>query len=130
MYDWKLSAELSAQYWDSVPTDNPNTINGFNGTFNFSSHELIPSALRNFITEYFYKYARFSRIPLDEINNVLNEVWEGPGSMSKIVRLTGEVRDARRKNIDTEDVKVSENDVPAYEDDDDDLEIEIDIAED
>ena len=82
-------------YWDTAPTDQPWLLNGFNGTWAFSDHNLIPDALRNFIWENFPKHERFRRIPLDEINALMNDVWEGPGSMSKVEQLYQEMRAAR-----------------------------------
>lgn len=90
---------MSTSYWDNQPTDRPWLLNGFNGTWNFSDHSLIPDALHNFIWEHFPKVERFKRIPLDEINALMNDVWEGPGSMSKIERLYQEMRAARLEGI-------------------------------
>jgi len=70
-----------------LPTDNEHTINGFNGEFAFSDHKLVPECLRNFLMESFpQKNARdaFYRIPLKDINDLLNAVWQGSGSMAKI----------------------------------------------
>ena len=82
-------------YWENQPTDNPNTLNGFNGTWAFSDHRLIPESLRNFINESFPKIEKFRRIPLEDINALMNDVWEGPGSMVKVSRITQELRRAR-----------------------------------
>jgi hypothetical protein len=87
-------------YWERQPTDNPFTLNGFKGTWAFTDHNLIPDALRNFIWESFPKYERFRRIPLDEINALMNDVWEGPGSMPKIIKLYREMRAERLKSLD------------------------------
>ena len=87
-------------YWETQRTDLPHTLNGFNGTWAFSNHNLIPDGLRNFITESFPKIERFNRIPLDDINALMNDVWEGPGSMVKIARLTKEMRTARQAGLD------------------------------
>ena len=99
-------------YWERQPTDKPYTVNGFNGTWNFTDHNLIPNSLTNFIVESFPKIERFKRIPLDEINTLMNSVWEGPGSMTKIMRLTKEIRAERfskraaeSSGKDTSDVK-------------------------
>jgi len=87
-------------YWERQPTDNPFTLNGFKGTWAFTDHNLIPEALCNFIWESFPKYERFRRIPLDEINALMNEVWDGPGSMPKIISLYREMRAERLKGLD------------------------------
>jgi len=97
-------------YWESQPTDLPYTLNGFSGTWNFGDHSLIPEGLRNYIFENFPKHERFNRIPLDEINSLMNEVWEGPGSMVKIERLYHELRVKRASSdssntVDRADVK-------------------------
>lgn len=82
-------------YWEDQPTDNPHTLNGFDGTWNFSDHRLIPESLRNFIFESFPKVEKFRRIPLEDINALMNDVWEGPGSMPKIQKLYNEMRAER-----------------------------------
>lgn len=88
-------------YWENQPTDQPHSLNGFKGTWAFSDHNLIPDGLRNFIMESFPKVEKFKRISLDQINALMNDVWEGPGSMPKIARLTKEMRIARQSGIDT-----------------------------
>ena len=100
----------SLTYWEKQPTDQPHLLNGFKGTWAFSDHNLIPDALRNFIIESFPKIERFKRIPLDEINALMNEVWEGPGSMVKIEKLFLEMKSERLSRIksgtnDNSDVK-------------------------
>ena len=86
-------------YWEKQPTDQPWTLNGFNGTWNFSDHALIPEALKNFIFEFYPKVERFKRIPLDEINKLMNDVWDGPGSMVKVEKIYHEMRNARLNQI-------------------------------
>jgi len=100
MYNYNTATESSVAFWQEQATDNQNTVNGFNGTWAISDHSLIPSSLNDFIAETFYGYIRLTRIPLEDINNALNEVWEGPGSMAKIVKLTYEKRQARQATID------------------------------
>jgi len=92
-------------YWERQPTDKPYTLNGFNGTWNFSDHNLIPEPLRNFIIEMFPKIDKFKRIPLEDINALMNDVWEGPGSMPKLMRLIQESRAARIGTLDDINVK-------------------------
>jgi hypothetical protein len=82
-------------YWESQPTDQPHLLNGFKGTWAFSDHNLIPEPIRNFIIEMFPKVEKFKRIPLEDINTLMNDVWEGPGSMPKLMRLMQESRAAR-----------------------------------
>ena len=87
-------------YWERQPTDQPWTLNGFNGTWNFSDHRLIPESLRNFIMESFPKIEKFRRIPLEDINALMNDVWEGPGSMQKIQNLYNDMRAERYGKAD------------------------------
>ena len=96
MYNYKTATESSVAFWQAQPTDNPGSVNGFKGTWAISDHSLIPSSLHDFIAETFYGYTRITRIPLEDINNALNEVWEGPGSMVKITKLVHEIRQMRQ----------------------------------
>ena len=70
--------------------DIPWSVNGFRGTWQFSDHNLIPSILHGFLTRYF-GIARLKRVPLDEINKLMNDVWDGPGSLEKLFRLEAEM---------------------------------------
>ena len=70
--------------------DNPNTINGFNGTFQISDHQRIAEPLREYLM-YKFNTARLRKVPIEDINDALNEVWEGPGSLEKILRLAYEM---------------------------------------
>lgn len=70
--------------------DNPFSVNGFRGTWQFSDYNLIPSTLHGFLTRYF-GIGKIKRIPLEEINKLMNEVWEGPGSLEKLFRLEAEM---------------------------------------
>lgn len=83
-------------YWEKQPTDNPYLLNGFNGTWAFSNHDLISNELRNFIMESFHPEEKFKRIPLEDINKLMNDVWEGPGSMVKIQKMFEEMFAARQ----------------------------------
>lgn len=95
-------------YWSNTPTDQPWLLNGFKGTWAFSDHSLIPEILQEFLIEYFYKQLGEERkrhiynISLDKINDVMNEVWEGPGSMKKVVEMTYNMRQNRLNGIDFE----------------------------
>jgi hypothetical protein len=86
-------------YWEKQPTDNPYLLNGFNGTWAFSDHNLISNELRNFIMESFHPEEKFKRIPLEDINKLMNDVWEGPGSMVKIQKMFEEMKAARFKKV-------------------------------
>jgi glucan phosphorylase len=81
-------------FWAKQPIDDPQTIAGFNGTFAFTNHLLIPQGVTEFLLEHFHKKC-FQAIELDEINELMNEIWEGPGSMNKLATLTNEMRLAR-----------------------------------
>tara|TARA_B110000503_G_scaffold2403_1_gene3183 strand:+ start:1628 stop:2032 length:405 start_codon:yes stop_codon:yes gene_type:complete len=71
--------------------DNPHTVNGFRGTWAISAHSLIPEVFNGLLTRHFGQY-RIRRIPLDQINELLNELWEGPGSLEKIFNLEHEYK--------------------------------------
>ena len=104
------------EYWERQPTDRPWLLNGFNGTWNFRDHNLIPESLHNFIFEHFPKIEKFKRIPLEDINKIMNDVWEGPGSMPKIVRLYHEMLSARRApKAETEESKESVRTIDQYD---------------
>lgn len=94
------NSAVSVEYWNKQPTDQPWLLNGFNGTWAFSDHNLIPGPLQDFISESFPKIDRFRRIPLEDINTLINDVWEGPGSMSKIQKLYNDMRIERGGKTD------------------------------
>ena len=91
----------AVEYWSKQPTDQPWLLNGFRGTFAYSDHRRIPEALLEFLLEHFYKRLGDARkhhiksIELDEINELLNDIWDGPGSMSKIAKMTQDMRMTR-----------------------------------
>ena len=93
----------TVSYWDAQPTDKPYLLNGFNGTWALSEHSMISGELMNYLHEVFHKEERLKRVPIEQINKCLNDVWEGPGSMSKIARLTVEMRNARLSKKITDD---------------------------
>jgi hypothetical protein len=70
--------------------ENPHHPAGFRGTWAFSDHSLIPEVLFGFLQRHF-GIMRLRRISLDQINSLMNEVWEGPGSLEKIFRLEQEM---------------------------------------
>lgn len=123
------------EYWESQPTDQPWLLNGFKGTWAISDHSLIPAEVMEFLLESFrnrlgeMRKSHIKIISLDEINDLLNEVWEGPGSVSKIVNLTYDMRQSRYKtdpasekdplkgyNIPTIESNLGENVVDKLED--------------
>lgn len=95
-------------YWENAPTDKPWLLNGFKGTWNFSDHSLIPAELNNFLHEAFHPVERLKRVPLEEINKVMNQVWDGPGSMVKLEKLTAEMRNARMDKVMSTPIKLDE----------------------
>mgnify|MGYP005634152163 FL=1 len=98
-------AEHRTAFWAKQPIDDPQTINGFNGTFAFSEHSRIPQGIVEFLLEHFHKKCfktahswkkdHIEAVELDEINELMNEIWDGPGSMNKLATLTNEMRIAR-----------------------------------
>ena len=70
--------------------DNPNAVNGFNGTWAISDHAKLPEVFFGFVQRYF-NVSRIKRVPIEEINTLLNSLWEGPGSLEKILRLENEL---------------------------------------
>jgi len=113
---------LEAQYCDiaihqiqmaaELPADEPDKINGFAGEFAFSDHNLVPECLRDFLVESFPKRDGFKKIPLEDINGLLNAVWQGPGSMPLIKMYTVQLRETYRRGAPiapvTEDTTVEE----------------------
>ena len=95
--------------------DNPYTVNGFNGTWAITDHRKIPEVLLGFLQHYFGQY-RVRRIPLDKINEVMNDIWEGPGSLAKVLNAELEMKLAGK------DVKFTAADIAAtkanFEEDD------------
>ena len=95
-----------------LPTDNENTVNGFEGEFAFSDHNLVPECLRDFLVESFPKRDAFRKIPLDDINGLLNAVWQGPGSVSKLKMYRTQLEETNRLGAPvapvTEDTAVEE----------------------
>ena len=105
MYEHRIEEKV-AYYLRPEHVANPHHISGFNGTFAFSSHDLIPEVFHGFIQRYFGSY-RIRRVPLDKINEVLNDLWEGPGSIEKILRLEHEMQ------VSGKDVKFTAADIAA-----------------
>mgnify|MGYP001086316050 FL=1 len=95
-----------------LPTDNENTVNGFAGEFAFSDHNLVPECLRDFLMESFPKRDAFRKIPLDDINGLLNAVWQGPGSIAKLKMYRTQLEETNRLGSPvapvTEDTTVEE----------------------
>lgn len=86
---WLENFRQQARHWANKETHLPNHLNGFNGTFQIRDHSLVPRSLLNFIMESFPEKEKLEDIDIQEINDLLNDVWEGPGSMKKIILETG-----------------------------------------
>ena len=101
MYNYTASKASSVAYWESTPTDQPWLLNGFKGTFAYSDYSLIPQPILEFLHEHYNKKLgdlrknHIKTIDLNEINDLLNNIWDGPGSMSKLVAMTHDMRIAR-----------------------------------
>ena len=84
--------------------DNRFSVNGFRGTWAFSDHDLIPQVFNGFLQRHF-GVMRIKRIKLEDINALLNELWDGPGSLEKILRLEYEMKLAGK------DIKMTASDL-------------------
>jgi len=93
---------------------------GFRGTWAFSDHSLIPDVFNGFLQRYF-GVMRLRRIPLDKINELMNETWDGPGSLEKIFRMEEEMR-ANGKPMKILPGDAGMNKTAKKADDDEDLE--------
>ena len=99
------SRSIALDYWTQQPTDQPWLVNGFKGTWAFSDHSLIPDVILEYLLESFrdrlgeFHKGHVKSIPLNEINDLLNSVWEGPGSVVKLVNLTYDMRSNRFSTI-------------------------------
>ena len=107
MYNFIDSRDRATAYWDSTPTDVPYYLNGFKGTWTFSDYSLIPEPILEFLNEYYrdrlgeIRKNNIKVVSLTEINDLLNQVWEGPGSMSKLINMMQEMREARFEATET-----------------------------
>jgi hypothetical protein len=94
--------------------DKPYTLNNFNGTFAIQSHAGIAEPLRGFLQRHF-GVMRLERVKIDLINEALNELWDGPGSLEKILLLEHQYM------LEGKEVKIMPSDIvkkQASEDDD------------
>ena len=94
--------------------DNPMSVNGFRGTWQFSDHRLIPDVFRGFLQRH-YGVMRLQRIKIEDINVLLNELWDGPGSLAKIFRLENDLYNAGA-NIKFSPLDIAK--IKKYEEDD------------
>jgi len=70
--------------------DQAYSIYSFDGTFAITDHARIAEPLKMFLMLSFGT-ARLERVDLDKINELLNEVWHGPGSMETIFKMEHEL---------------------------------------
>jgi hypothetical protein len=124
-----MNSYSEVEFWKTQSTDNPSTVNGFRGTWKFSDHSLIPDTFNNFLLEYFYQYPKINKIPLEKINEVMNQVWEGPGSMVKIAQLTEELRLKRTVERPISSKIIKDEDVRSIDDDEEEFELNLDQTE-
>jgi hypothetical protein len=85
------------------------TLDEFAGTFAISDHDRIPEVLVEYLIERFYAKVDnkwlatrkhiLSNISLEDINQALNEVWQGPGSLDTVRAYIAETRGARLSEI-------------------------------
>lgn len=94
MLDYASVVEHKIAYWAAQPTDRKGTLNSFDGTFAIEDAENIPEVLMEYLMEHFG--AKLEKATMADINKALNDVWDGPGSMPKVVGLTWELRCARK----------------------------------
>lgn len=95
MLDLEKCKQRQHQYWSEDSTVGPNTLNGFAGTFNYTDPARVPELFRNLAVEYF-GLERYRSVKLDRLNDLVNELWEGPGSCAKISDVIWDIRIARR----------------------------------
>ena len=89
---YKQAFESKIEFYNREElVSNPYSVSGFNGVWQFTSHDNIPEVLNGFIQRYFGQY-RIRRIPLESINEIMNDIWEGPGSLEKVFRLEEDMR--------------------------------------
>jgi hypothetical protein len=108
MLDYSEMAATHANYWINHKPEEEDALNNFVGEWQISDHNLIPTGVRNFLMERFPRKERLTQIPLKDVNVALNEAWEGPGSMAKLVLLTEQMRQARVQPENPR-VKITEN---------------------
>ena len=100
-YDWRAAVHAQqVEYWNNQPTDRPGTLNSFEGPFNIQDLAKIPAQFIPYLTERLSLVADTrgrvkNSLTIEKVNDALNEIWDGPGSMTKIINATYERRLAR-----------------------------------
>jgi hypothetical protein len=122
MFDEATAVENKIEFYKK-DIDNPYSVNGFRGTWKFTDHTLIPDTLFGFLTRHFGQ-AKLRRIPLEKINQAMNDLWEGPGSLEKLFRLELEMKQSGRLiKFDASDFRDKKK-----EEEDDELELDIPLS--
>lgn len=65
-------------------------------SFNFTDPARVPELFQNLAVEAF-DLERFRRVDLGKLNELCNELWDGPGSAAKISDYIWDIRIARRE---------------------------------
>ena len=116
MLDDILSSKI-AFYNQPRFVDDPYHPAGFTGTFAFSSHRKIPEIFHAFLQRHFGQY-RIRRVPIENINAIMNELWEGPGSLEKIFRLENDMYNSGKDvKFTTADIAIMKQKLPEEDED-------------
>ena len=117
---YKQTLESKIEFYNNEKLVNdPHTVSGFNGVWQFTSHDSIPEVLQGFIQRYFGQY-RIRRIPIESINEIMNDIWEGPGSLEKVFRLEEDMR-ASGKDVKFTAADIASIKAKRQDDEDDDI---------
>lgn len=99
MLDLHQCKQSNHEFYSRMPTGEDDTNVNCIQQFAFTDTELVPELFRNFAVEHF-KLERFRRVDLDKLNQVLNEMWDGPGSAAAISDYVWDCRIARREGTE------------------------------
>lgn len=94
MLDINAIYERKIEFYDKQ-VNIPNSVNSFNGRFDFRDHDNIPEVFHEFLIRYFAE-SRLHRLSLMKINELLNSIWQGPGSLKLIFMLQKELIESGR----------------------------------
>jgi len=95
MFDINKAVDAKVDFY-SRDRDIPWSVNGFKGTWQFTEHDTIPDTLHEFLMLSF-SVGNIRLVPIDKINKLMNDVWEGPGSLEKLFRMNVEMRKAGKE---------------------------------
>lgn len=98
MLDITQAKHCQHAYYAEQPTDCAWQLNGFTGTFEYTDPARVPELFRNLAVEY-WGLEKYRRVDLAKLNQLLNELWEGPGSCAKISDIIWDIRIARREDL-------------------------------